>query len=319
MSNAFGPLHWLGMKPQSVAGTAETTVTNFLPTENVQMAANTGLIPRRSYLAGAGVRLPQRAGWQMPAGMCSCEAHYALPHPWYYILGDNTTTNPDTGVYLHTIEEAATGKLLTIEADMVYGDKKQADAYLSKLAFTAKVNELAAMELEWVALDHDDSPTLTSTPAATTDLIECTTVDIEIDDTQDFTIEGVTINIDRLLEQLPVLTDASGGQPQVIRKTGILDVTGSLDFIDFPTAELTKMVAATTFKLEVEITGALISGSYYKYLKITLPSCQYTGGLDTEAADTMITGTADFQASYDTSGAYMIKVECQNAVATITG
>ena len=91
----------------------------------------------------------------------------------------------------------------------------------------------------------------------------------------------------------------------------------SLDFLDFPTAELTKFLAATASAIVIEIQGATIESSYKQFLRLTMPACQYTGGLDTEAAEAVMTGTGQFKAGYDTATSTLLKVEAQNILSAI--
>ena len=48
-----------------------------------------------------------------------------------------------------------------------------------------------------------------------------------------------------------------------------------------------------------------------------MPACQYTGGLDTEAAEATMTGSGQFKAGYDTTTSTQIKVEGQNTISAI--
>ena len=318
MSNAMGAKHWLGFKPQGSAGSEEATVTTFLATDKVNMKANPQLVKRIASLT-TGQELPGRVGMIMPSGSASCEVHASQPQPWYWALGANATTTPAGGTTsrLHTITEADAPVRLTAEADQGYWDKKQGDAYVGKLVLNAKPGEQATMEIEWMGLSHTENATLTSTPAFTTDLLMCNSVSLSIGGSENVTVDGCQITYDGKLEQKPTLVDTNGGEPQVIRRKEITEITGKLDFIDFPTAELTKFIAGTGFALIVELQGDIIETTYKKFLRITLPACQYTGGLDEEAADQVMTGSADFKAFYDTVSARKILVEAQNAITAI--
>jgi hypothetical protein len=322
MGNYLGSLHWVGFKPQATPGTPEDTVTRFLPGTGLVMEPNRSLVDRVSS-AATGHTLPPRAGAIAPSGSYQeCEVHASLPHPWYWLLGAVATTTPVAGVKLHTITEADDPVNLTCEGYKVHSSAKQGDVRLGKLSLNATPGELAKMSnLEWLGLSHDADPTLTSVPVFTTDPLVCTAVSVKIDGSQVFTTTSSQIDLDRVLQQIPVLTNVSGGQPQLIRRTKALDISGALDFLDFPTAEYAKMIAATPFALIVELQGAVITQVYdtYKYfLRVTLPSCVYTGGLDTEAAAEMMTGSAQFKAHYDTVTGRQILVEAQNAVTVLT-
>ena len=312
----LGQLHWVGFKPQASAGSAETTVNNFLVSEKVNLKANPNHVERKVYLT-TGRPLPDRPGWIAPSGSASGEVHYSFPHPWYWALGAVTTTTPAGTARLHTITDGGAPVRLTVEADQQYSKKKQADAYVSKLVLNAKVGEGAKLDMEWLALGHTEGATLTSTPSFPADPATCTAVAVTVGGAQRFDVEGIQITWDGKLEGKPVLTNANGGQPQTIRRASPPEVTGQLDFIDFPTAELTKFLAGTEFALILELQGAVIATTYKYFLRITLPACQYTGGLDPEAADQVITGSANFKASYDTVSAKQILVEAENILTAI--
>ena len=313
----LGAKHTLGFKPQAVAGTAETTVTTFLATSKVNTKANPSLVPRVAFL-GTGVELPGRAGWMAPSGEATCEVHASQPQPWYWALGGNVTTTPGgTNPRLHTITDAGAPIRLTCEADKVYGKSKQADAYISKLVLNAKVGEIALLDLDWLSLGHLEAQALTSTPTFTANPLICTAVSVSVSGSQLFSVDGAQITWDGKLEQKPVLTNVTAGQPQTIRRSQTPEVTGQLDFIDFPTAELTKFLAGTAFAIILELQGATIETTYKEFLRITLPACQYTGGLDTEAAEAVITGSGQFKAGWDTVSGAQIKVEAQNAITSI--
>ena len=317
MSNAMGAKHWVGFKPQAAAGSEEATVTTFLASDKVNLKANPQLVKRLASLT-TGQELPGRVGMIMPSGSASVEVHASQPHPWYWALGANATTTPGgTTPRLHTITEADAPIRLTCEADMAYTDKKQGDVYIGKLVLNAKPGEQATLEIEWVALSHAEGATLTSVPAFTTDLLLCNSVSLSISGSENVTVDGCQITYDGKLEQKPTLVDTNGGEPQVIRRKEITEVTGKLDFIDFPTAELTKFIAGTAFALIVELQGDVIETTYKKFLRVTLPACQHTGGLDEEAADQVMTGSADFKAFYDTVTARKILVEAQNTITAI--
>lgn len=318
MTTYQGAKHWLGFKPQASAGTPETTVTNFLVTSTIAPNHGTSRIGRKTS-AATGLRLPSRDGLISPTGSATFELLASQPQPWYWILGDNTTTTVTTGVYKHVIVPHADGPaLLTCEADWVAGKVRQNDAKLSKLTATFTPGEIAEAQVEWMSCWHDDSPTITSTPAFLTDTLVVREAAVSIAGSPDTTVDQIEIEIDPMLEQKPALVTVANA-PGMVRVKEPLKITGKISFIDYPTAELARLVAASTFGLIVTLTGDNISGNYDKYLKITLPACQYTGGLDTEAAGESLTGEATFEAFYDTVSSKQIEVEAQNAISNIEG
>ena len=122
MANALGAKHWVGFKPQAVAGTPETTVTTFLASESVAMNKNMMPIQRKAHY-GSGVALAPRLGWIKPDGTVPFEVNASQPHFWYWLLGACTTTQPavstDPTVYLHTITDDGTPPILGGLMEMV--------------------------------------------------------------------------------------------------------------------------------------------------------------------------------------------------------
>ncbi|MEI6724602.1 MAG: phage tail tube protein [Actinomycetes bacterium] len=328
MGNFLGSEHWIGFKPQAVAGTAETTVSTFLVTESIKMDAKPKHVERKTFI-GTGHKLPSRPGWTEPEGSATSEVHASQPQPWYWALGNVVATQPavstDPTVYLHTITEDALAVskqnsggpvLLSVEGNRVFDKCKQRDAKINKITLKAKVGEVATLEIEYQALGHTDGATSTSTPTFVTDVLTCRAVIVKIDGTQDVTIDDIEIVWDNKLKQLPVLEDVQGA-PHVIQREGAPEGSGKLKFIDFPTAQLAKLAAATTFALIVELDGDTISHAYKKFLRVTLPACQYTPSLNPEIADKTITGSASFDAFYDTVTGRQILVEAQNTLSAI--
>lgn len=330
LPNFLGAKHWVGFKPQAVAGTQETTVTQFLVSEGLDMNKNPSPIARKSFV-GTGVALPSRPGPFKPTGKALCEVMASQPHPWYYLLANVVSAQPaiatDPTVYLHTITDDALAAApqnggdsvnLTCEGNRVFDKAKQGDVKLSKIKLTATPGEIAKMEIEWMGLTHADGATLTSTPTFVTDVLTCASVSVKIDGTPDLLVSSVDYEYDVQHEQLPTLIDGGTGAPSIIRRKDAAKGTGSLKWIDFPTAQLAKFVAATTFALVIELKGAIISNTYYKFLRITLPACQYTGGLAPNIGASVITGDANFGSFYDTVTGRQILVEAQNTIPLLT-
>jgi hypothetical protein len=318
MPNALGAKQTLGFKPQAVAGTAETTVTTFLPTENFGMNAKPTHIVRKSFI-GTGRNLPMRQGYTKPEGKCLCEVMASTPHPWYWALGNVVSSQPASGtdptVYLHTITDTDPVNL-TGEGDKVYAKSRQADVKINKITLLGQVGEVAHLQIEWFALTHVEGATFTSTPVYTTDVLTVRSATIKIAGSADTTIDNFEISFDNKLDAPPTI-EAASGAPHVIRSKEAPDATGKIKFIDFPTAELTRLIGASQFALVVELDGDVISHAYQKFLRVTLPACQYTGGFDNDIAEAVVTGEGNFAAFYDTATSRQILVEAQNTIATI--
>lgn len=324
----LGALHWLGFKPQATAGTAETSVTTFLPTTSISLEANQKPVERKAWLA-TGVLMPSRKGPTKPNGKASAEVLASVAQPWYWLLGHVTTTQPAVGtdptVYLHTItpdaheatKQNGGGPVrLTAEADRVFTKSRQHDVFLDKLTLKGTAGEIATLDAEWYALGHTDGVTVTSTPAFADDVLVALAATVKIDGVADITVEGFELTIDGGLEQLATLVDGDGG-PSLIRQKSPLQVSGKLKFVDFPAAEYAKLADADTFALEIELFGDTITHAYRKSLAIEVPACQYTGGLDPAISGEIITGDAEFAGFWDTVSGSQITVTAQNTVSAI--
>lgn len=318
-----GALHWAGFKPESVPGTAEATVSTFLATEMANAQPDTQFIERKAQMA-SGRRMAPRVGAIKPNGKCKAELHASQPHPFLWALGAVETTQPavstDPTVYLHTItDNVDDGPIsLTHESDLVYGKTRQAGCFINKLAMSLEAGEIARIDLDWLGISHDGAPTITSTPAFTTDVLTTMQMLVKIDGEQDFRVPNLDWEWDNLLDAPAVLAD-EGGAPHFIRRKEPPKCTGKMKFVDFPADQLAILRAAGTFALIIELQGAIISNAYRKFLRITLPDCRYTGGLDPDVTNETITGDADFEAFYDpTVGvATQIIVEAQNTISAI--
>jgi|GEM_PF-2205012 len=315
-----GGEHWLGFKPELVPGVAEATVTTFLVTESVSMNPNPKPIERKAQMATAR-RLPSRRGWIAPDGKTSCEIHASQPQPFYWALGKVVSTQPalatDPLVFLHTITDGGAPVSLTAEADQVYSKKKQSGVRVDKLTLKAQVGEMAALEIAWFGLTHTEGAELTSVPVFPTAPMTCVAMTVKIAGQQDLRIPEVEIVLDNAIEQLPVLEDAQGG-PHVARRKEALKVTGKLKFIDFPAEQLAVIRNAGSFELVTDLLGDVISNEYREFVRITLPACQYTGGLDAESGSAIITGDANFEGFYDVVTGEQVVIEVQDTVSVIT-
>jgi len=318
MANELGAKHWLGFRPQTTEAVEQSTVNRFLATTKFGMNKNPQHLERKSHI-NVGRRLANRQGIFMPSGKAEFEMMASQPQPWYWALGQATTDQPDAtnapSVFLHTITDADSPVRLTGEGYKVFQSAKQGDAYIDKIKVSGQAGEQGLCEMEWLALSHTEPATLTSTPAFAGDILTMVNCAITLGGSSNLDISSVEISWDGMLEQLASIKSATG--PRRVRRKEVPKADGKLKFIDFPTAELTKYINATSFALVVLFTGEVISGAYSQYLKITLPNCQYTGGLDGDIEAEVITGEADFEAFYSSADGYQIKVEAQNASSSI--
>ena len=318
MANELGAKHWLGFRPQAAASVEEGTVNRFLATTEFSMNKNPKRIERKASLS-SGRRRVNVAGSSMPEGKATFEVMASQPQPWYWALGQATTSQPDAtnaaSVYLHTVTDADLPVRLTAEGYKVFQSAKQGDAYIDKIKLVGQAGEQAMCEMEWFALTHTEPATLTSTTAFAGDILTMSNCAITLGGASSLIIPSVEIEWDGMLEQ--VLAFNNSVNPARIRRKEYPKVTGKLKFIDFPTAELAKYLAATSFALVVTLEGETISGAYKQMLRVTLPVCQYTGGLDSPIGTEVITGEADFEAYYSTADSHQIKVEAQNASSSI--
>lgn len=329
-TNILGAKHWVGLSPEVTPGTPLAAVLNLFVDESLEMNANPTPIKRKSYL-GTGVELPSRAGWIKPTGKVSVEAMASQPHPWYWLLGHVTSTQPavstDPTVYLHTITDDALEATpqnggdsvsLTAQGNLVFDQATQPGVKLSKIKLIVTPGEVAKLEIEWMALNHTPGATLGTMPAAVTDVLVCTSVGIKVAGSSVLNVDSLDYEYTVNHEQLPTLIAGGTGTPQVIRRKDPAKGTGSIKWLDFPVTQLAAFLAQTPFSLVVELDGANISHSYNKFLRLTLPACQYTGGLTPQLGASVVTGDANFESFFDTTTSQQIKVEAQNTLVTIT-
>lgn len=312
LNNYNGAEHWIGFAPQEEAGTPEAIVTTFFPSTSIGMYRNHKPIERKSAIATGRV-LPSRKGIDEPASKTTAEALASQPHPWYWTLGAVDTTQPAAGehptVYLHEINEGDAPVNLTGEANRVFDTAKQGDLMIAKLKLSGSVGEVAVIEFETLGLTHEDNAELTSVPVFPDDPLTVLGAMIKVDGVLDTRIQEFEVEYDSKLELVPTLA---------VRRKEPPSISGKLKFIDFPADQLAKIANAETFSVIVLLEGAVISGSYRKFLQVELPACQYSGGLDPDIGSEVLTGEADFNAYYDIVTGRQIRVLSQNTVADIT-
>jgi len=322
MSNVLGARGSIGFKKEAVPGAAEETVNLFFASTKFNVFQKPGVIEREARINTLAT-LPAKKGLLTPQGSVETELVAALPHPFYWALGNVSSSQPDATnaptVYQHLITLLASGELpsLTVEGDKVDVQRKQAGAKINGLELSCAAGELATLTFDWLAKTHDDSPTLTSTPAYQLTPLTFEGAYITINETPSTLVENVTLKIDNGLEQKHILGDSR--LPGVVRREKVPKITGKLVFIDYPDEEYTKLVNATTFALVLRFRGEVISGTYYNQLEITLPAAQYTEGLEPDVeGDAVITAEGDFEAVYDSETAKMISIVAQNTVTVLT-
>jgi len=313
MANELGAKHWLGMEPQITPGVAEDEVTNFLSTTGVTANDNPNHIERKTH-QGTGRFLPDRKGTIKPDGKATIELMASQPHPLLYALGAIETTEPSPGIFLHTITQADDPVNLTIEANRVYDFCKQRDAKIDKFKIHGQGGEQAFVDLEWLALGHENDATLLSDPQPEDfldDLLTMLAGAITLDGDPNNDITQIEIDYDGQLEAPQVIEDAEGS-PNRIRRKSIPTIKAKLKFLDLVKAEQAKRTSAGPFDLVLYVQGDLISTIYYNFLRVTLTDCQYVGGLDSEVGEDVVTADADLKATG-------ITIEAQNEIEDING
>lgn len=315
MTTYLGALHWFGVKPQAAAGVAEATPTTFLATTSLKMEPNMSPIKRKAML-GTGKNVPSLPGPIAPDGKAATEALASVPHPWYWALGAVTPTTVTSGVISHAITDGGAPVRLTLFGNRVHTGTRQKDGFVNKLRYSGKVGDIATLDIDWLALGHEDgfatSGIATSFPA---DVMTVMNATVKIDGAQSFEVNEFEIEWDGGLDAGGVIAETSGA-PYFCRRKDIPTLTGKLKFKDFPVAEYEKLKAGTVFALETAVYGGTITGAHRKALKTETLHCQYTGGLDGDISDGVITGDANFQA-FSVGTDALVTVTAINAIASI--
>ncbi len=320
MANDLGAQGWIGFKKEVTPDTQEATVDKFFPTEAFKLNKNQEQIERKS-TAGTLGRLPNLAGKASPNGKVDTELYASLPHPLYWILGGAvTTTQPDGAgnptVYKHNFGLAAGIIALTAESYEVVDSKKQSGFRLNKLDLSCAAGEAVNLKFDGLSKTHTDGAVLTSIPNYPNDLLTFAGAKIAIAGADSTIIDNVSLSIDKTTEVKHVLNALV--TPGSVRPKDIAKIEGKLSFIDYPAAEYNRLVSFNTFALVLTFEGDAISGAYKKYVRITLPACQYKpGGFEKEVKSEVYSGDADFLAAVDLATSKVIDVEIQNTLVNL--
>jgi hypothetical protein len=302
---AIGALGWIGAKTEATAGTGESTVNIFFPTEQftavqshepVEVNANLASMTKLGYLKGK----------LTPKGSLTAPLSAKTATVFYWALGNVSSADNGDGTHTHTITPALTLPTFTVHADEVIGKVAQAGAKISKLTVSATAGEVAKISVEWLAMSHTDDATFTETPDFETEFMNFTEAIITLNGTQMLTVDNIELTFDNKVEAL--FTLGTGRYPHEVMRNDRPDYTGKIALIDWDSTLYQKMINAD----DVSITFTLTDPNG-NYVKITLPKVQFTGGFEPTIGTGRITAEPEFVVVGDSP----VSVEIKNTLASL--
>lgn len=238
----------------------------------------------------------------------------------HMVFGSVGTTNPDTGVYLHTFSPADTLPSYTVRLGVEQTQRILAGGLGESLTvkFAHDKDIMAVAEILSGFVETKDtiaSPTISSLQA----LNMQSTLSV-------LTIGGVTkrnLVYDAEItvkNNIPFARGDLSGRTFATKRVGQREVSGNLSIYFDDTTEYDRFIAGTEFTLIINATGPLIPPSALNYyLQFELRKCAYTGGVpDIKPQNEPLVIEAPFKALYDSTGGFNAeaKAKLQNAITS---
>lgn len=234
------------------------------------------------------------------------------------VFGFVTSTNPYSGVYLHTFVPADTLPSYTVRLGVGQMERILAGGLVESLAVK-------------FAHDKDIQATaeiLSGFPETKAAIGTPTISDLQALNMQNaasvLTIDGVNKrNIIYDLEltiknNIPFDKGDLSGRTFATKRVGQREVTGKLSAYFDGTTEYDRFIAGTEFTLVVTAVGPVIASTYKYQLGFELRKCAYSGGVpDVKTQNELLVLDAPFKALYDTAGGFNAeaKATLQNTIA----
>jgi len=316
MANKLGAKGWLGFKKETIPGTYEATVDKFFLTEEFEIKAAPKPVEIKATATQLGT-LPSPGVVLEPSGSAKILLSANTPHPLYWVLGGTVnTTQPTTGVYRHTFKEG-TPISLTAEGYNPAYSRKQAGALLNSLKLGCKAGEPVKCEIEWLALKVDTNPTITSIPSFATEVLTFAGGTVTVAGSAVSDIEELELEINANVEQRHAIYATTGNAPAAVGQKDIFEIKGKFKQLNYSATEFNRLLNANTFAIVLLFEGSEITTGYKRYVKVTLPAAQYTGGFEDAISSEVIEAECEFKAALDVVTSKLIEVELQNTLANL--
>ncbi|HLE74923.1 MAG TPA: phage tail tube protein [Candidatus Bathyarchaeia archaeon] len=233
------------------------------------------------------------------------------------VFGSVATTNPSTGVYLHTFTPADTLPSYTIRQGSEQTERILPGGLVDALTvhfahdevIKAKADVLSGFVETKASLG---TPTFTALQALS--MQEASSVLTIAGATKRSTIYDLEVSVKN---NIPFDKGTLDGRTFSKKLVGMREVTGKLSAYFDSTDEYDKFIAGTEFTLIIQADGPIISGAYKYFLAFELRKCVFKGAVpDLKAWDEPLVVDAPFQAFYDTNGGFNAeaKAKLENAI-----
>lgn len=286
---SIGVTGWIGLATETIPGTANTTVDVFFATESFQVVQSHEPVAIEANLASLA-KVGYLKGKLTPKGSLSAPLSIDNASIFYWALGNISTIDNADGTFTHIITPALTLPTFTIHADEVINQVEQAGGKVSKLTVNAAAGEVVKVDMEWLALVHNDGVSLTETVTIPTAFLNFTEATITLDGTAIVTVDNIEFSIENPLEAL--FTLGTSRYPQKVLRNDRPTYSGKLVLIDWDAALYNKMLNADS----VAISFRFVDTRGY-HIQVDLPKVQFTGGgFEPEISTGRITAEPEFEA-----------------------
>jgi len=237
----------------------------------------------------------------------------------YGAFGNVLTTNPASGVYLHTFSPADSLPSYTFHIGSEQKERlvrgSLVEALTIKFAHDDDLKARAEILSGWV----ESSQNLETVAFSTLQALNMLTA------TNILTIDGISKKYEiydleiTIKNNIPFDRGNLGSRQFTIKRYGAREVTGKLSAYFDNTEEYDRFIAGNEFTLIIHVDGPVITGAYKYYLEFELRKCIYLRDVapDIAAINEPLVVDAPFKAFYDTYGGFNAeaKAKLQNAIS----
>lgn len=243
------------------------------------------------------------------------------------VLGDVATTNPDTGVYLHTFKGAESLKGYTVRCGVGFKERILPGCLFNDLtlSFTHGQNVKATSTVFGPSTAIESHGALAT--LAQSDFCNLDPFLVGGDPTNNFakiaTVDKKAYVYDGFIKienNIPYDKGTLESRFFPSIKVGSRKVTGQISLYFTETDSYDKFLAGTEFDLDLKFNTAIITGSYRYYLQMILYNCVYLRNAAPHVIpmdEPLRILDAPFQAFHETTPDSEIEVKLQNTVSTI--
>jgi len=306
----------MALKKEAVRGTAETTVSYYIPIDpSTRMLYKTNLI-QDDNLRGIRERYSPVVGTLEGTGTIKVDAYPTLIGDFFLsLMGTDTPSTISTGVYNHvmTWNAATQYPSYTIHLDRGLAKKVYNLCVVKSIGFEQSVDGKLMLNINSIFQQEASSGLSFSGTWVTPDPLMFYQTAFTLGGSANDNIKNFTITVDNGAKALRKLSTK-----QYIYDVICVDkptINGSFVYLFESETERAKFVAGSASSLIVTYTGTVFSTIYPYKLILTMPEIHYSA-FPFEDSDHMLAANVTFDANYNISGTSSLKLELQNGIAT---